>query len=57
MVRTYSLAALEQRVTSLRSRTGEMEAAVERITALEAEIERIRELLKRPPLGPLPDGP
>ena len=57
MVRTDSLAALEQRVTSLRSRTGEMEAAVERITALEAEIERIRELLKRPPLGPLPDGP
>lgn len=56
-VRTDSLAALEQRVTVLSGRASELTAAVERITALEAEIARIRELLKRPPLDPLPNVP
>lgn len=55
--RTDSLAAMEQRLTSLRTRMGDLDAAVERITALEAEIERIRELLRRPPLGTQPDAP
>jgi hypothetical protein len=55
--RTDSLAAMEQRLTSLRTRMGDLDAAVERITALEAEIERIRELLRRPPLGTRPDAP
>lgn len=56
VARTDSLLALERRVRVLSGRAGELDAAVERITALEAEIERIRELLKRPPLDLQPDA-